>query len=90
MAQGKSRQPAKPSRARSEGGRPGNATPLPSRVAKRRAIERIQRDTIEVKNGSLLTTLRRQGYEELPLDEIQDRLSKLKNALAELIVSRRG
>jgi hypothetical protein len=86
MAQGKSRLATKPSRARSESG----AKPLPSRVAKRRAIERIQRDTTEVRNGSLLTTLRRQGYEELPLDEIQDRLSKLKNALAELIVSRRG
>jgi hypothetical protein len=71
-------------------GRPGNAKALPSRVAKKRAIERIQHDTTEVRNGSLLTSLRRQGYEELPLDEIQDRLSKLKNALAELIVSRRG
>jgi len=71
-------------------GRPANAKSVPSRVAKKRAIERIQHDTMEVKSGSLLTTLRRQGYEELPLDEIQDRLSKLRNALAELIVSRRG
>lgn len=84
-------QPAKAAtRDGGRGGRPGNAKPLPSRVAKKRAIERIQHDTMEVRHGSLLTTLRRQGYEELPLDEIQDRLSKLRNALAELIVSRRG
>jgi len=61
-----------------------------SRVAKARVLERILHDTREVNGGSLLTTLRKQGYEELPLDEIQDRLSKLRTALGEFIVSRRG
>ena len=61
-----------------------------SRVAKARVLERILHDTREVNGGSLLTTLRNQGYEELPLDEIQDRLSKLRTALGEFIVSRRG
>jgi hypothetical protein len=59
-------------------------------VAKARVLERILHDTREVNGGSLLTTLRKQGYEELPLDEIQDRLSKLRTALGEFIVSRRG
>ena len=91
MAVSKNRQPVNaPAREGGRSGRMGNSKPLPSRVAKKRAIERIQHDTTEVRSGSLLTTLRRQGYEELPLDEIQDRLSKLRNALAELIVSRRG
>jgi len=62
----------------------------PSRLAKARVVERIHRETQEVNGGSLLTTLRRQGYEELPLEEIQDRLSKLRTALGEFIVSRRG
>jgi hypothetical protein len=53
-------------------------------------MERIMRDTRDVRQGSFLTPLRKQGYEELPLDEIQDRLSKLRTALAEFIVSRRG
>ncbi|MGH7164158.1 MAG: hypothetical protein ACREIS_01380 [Nitrospiraceae bacterium] len=62
----------------------------PSRQAKKRVLERIQHDTQEIGLGSLKPTLRKQGYEELPLEEIQDRLSKMKTALAEFIVSRRG
>lgn len=53
-------------------------------------IERILSDTREVHSGSLLTTLKKQGYEELPLEEIQDRLSKLRTALAEFVISKRG
>ncbi len=61
-----------------------------SRAAKARALERIQLDTKEVKESSdLLRILRKQGYEELPLDELQDRLSKIRTALGEFIVSRR-
>ena len=60
------------------------------RATKQRLVARIQRDTDEVRNGSLLLGLRRQGYEELPLEEIQDRLSKLRTALAEFIVTRRS
>lgn len=62
----------------------------PSRVSKQRAVERLKRDTEAVNQASLLITLRRQGYEELPIEEIQDRLSKLRTALAEFIVSRRA
>lgn len=61
-----------------------------SRRGKKRVIERIKQDTGQIQAGSLLTTLRKQGYEELPLEEIQDRLSKLRTSLAEFIVSRRG
>lgn len=61
-----------------------------SRQGKKRVLERIKQDTGLIQAGSLLSTLRKQGYEELPLEEIQDRLSKLRTSLAEFIVSRRG
>ena len=70
--------------------RSGSSRRTPSREGKKRAVERIQRDTREMSDGVFLTSLRKQGYEELPLEEIQDRLSKLRTALAEFIVSRRG
>ena len=59
------------------------------RAAKQSLQERMRGDTDEVRRGSLVSGLRKQGYEELPLEEIQDRLSKLRTALAEFIVSRR-
>jgi hypothetical protein len=61
-----------------------------SRQGTKRVLERIKQDTDQIQAGSLLSTLRKQGYEELPLEEIQDRLSKLRTSLAEFIVSRRG
>jgi hypothetical protein len=79
--------------ARSDSSLPGDSgsrRKTPSRVSKQRAVERLKRDTEAVNRASLLTTLRRQGYEELPIEEIQDRLSKLRTALAEFIVSRRA
>jgi len=33
--------------------------------------------------------LRKEGYEEVPLDELQDRLSKLQGPLAEIILKGR-
>ncbi|MBM4125075.1 MAG: hypothetical protein FJ246_09025 [Nitrospira sp.] len=72
----------------------GEKTSAPARASGRQGkacvIERIMADTREIRGGSLLTTLKRQGYEELPLEEIQDRLSKLRTALAEFVISKRG
>ncbi len=62
----------------------------PSRLAKARLLERIREDTKEVNAGSLTRTLRKQGYEEVPLDELQDRLSRLRTPLADHILSGRG
>jgi hypothetical protein len=39
--------------------------------------------------GNLADTLRKEGYEEVPLDELQDRLSKLKGPLADIILKGR-
>ncbi len=59
----------------------------PSRLAKSRLMERIKEDTKGINSGSMTTTLRKQGYEEIGLQELQDRLSKLRTPLAELILS---
>ena len=57
-----------------------------SRLAKRRLNDRIKEDTESFNQGNLADTLRKEGYEELPLDELQDRLSKLPGPLAEIIL----
>lgn len=62
----------------------------PSRLAKASLSERLRADTKGVNAGNLTLRLRRQGYEEIALDELQDRLSKLKTSLGELILSGRG
>lgn len=60
-----------------------------SRLAKRRLAERLKADTAAFNDGNLGETLRKQGYEELPLDELQDRLSKLQAPLAQVILKGR-
>ncbi len=60
-----------------------------SRLAKRRLNERLKEDTAAFNQGNLADTLRKEGYEEVPLDELQDRLSKLPGPLAELILKGR-
>ena len=77
-------------RARSKGTNTKPHRRTPSRLAKSRLLERIRQDTKEVNAGSLTRTLRKQGYEEVPLDELQDRLSRLRTPLGDHIVSGRG
>jgi len=86
----KVRASSKPQRAKERSGDDDVNRQGSSRQGKKRVLSRIQQETAQINAGSFLTTLRRQGYEELPLEEIQDRLSKLRTALAEFIVSRRG
>src|SRR5574337_1270981 len=62
---------------------------LSSRVAKRRLGDRLKDDTASFNQGNLAETLRKQGYEEVPLDELQDRLSKLQGPLAAVILKGR-
>ncbi len=62
---------------------------ISSRLAKRRLGERLKEDTVSFNAGNMAETLRKQGYEELPLDELQDRLSKLQAPLAEVILKGR-
>jgi hypothetical protein len=63
---------------------------ISSRLAKRQLVERLRRDTELYNNPGVATSLRRLGFEELPLDELQDRLSKVLSPLAETILKARG
>lgn len=60
-----------------------------SRLAKRRLTDRLKDDTASFNQGNLADTFRKEGYEEVPLDELQDRLSKLQGSLAEVILKGR-
>jgi hypothetical protein len=63
---------------------------LSSRSAKRQLVDRLRHDTELYSNASVATSLRKLGFEELPLDELQDRLSKVLSPLAETILKARG
>ena len=56
---------------------PGSASTrrrMPSRLMKRRLRERLTQDTQLVNQGAIVDIFRKQGYyEELALDELQDR-----------------
>jgi hypothetical protein len=62
---------------------------VPSRLAKRRLGERLKNDTASFNHGNLADKLRKEGYEEVPLDELQDRLSKMPGPLAAVILKGR-
>lgn len=76
--------------AKVKGGLAKGQRRTPSRLAKARLVERLREDTKMVNGGNLTTRLRRQGYEEIALDELQDRLSKLRTGLGDLILLGRG
>ncbi len=62
---------------------------ISSRLAKRRLNDRLKQDTAAFNQGNLAESLRKEGYEEVPLDELHDRLSKLQGPLAEIILKGR-
>jgi hypothetical protein len=58
---------------------------------KKRLRDRLAADTQQVLNDGILNVFRKQGYyEELPLDELQDRLSKLQSPLADSLLKGRA
>ena len=61
----------------------------PSRTAKANLRERITQDTATMRRSTLLVMLKSQGYEEVPLEELQDRLSKLPDELGPVMVAGR-
>ena len=74
---------------RPEGGGFSGGRHMPSRLIKRRLVERLRQDTAAMNSGNLTAPFRKLGYEDLPLDELQDRLSKLQTPLAEVILKGR-
>ena len=64
---------------------------LSSQAMKKRLRERLTADTQQVLKSDIVSIFRKQGYyEELPLDELQDRLSKLQSALVKRYSMERG
>ncbi len=63
---------------------------ISSRLAKRQLVDRLRRDTELYSVPSIADSLRKLGFEELPLDELQDRLSKVLSPLADTILKARG
>ncbi|MCS6290291.1 MAG: hypothetical protein H8K10_15150 [Nitrospira sp.] len=63
---------------------------LSSQAMKKRLRERLAADTQQVLKSDIVSIFRKQGYyEELPLDELQDRLSKLQSPLADSLLKGR-
>ena len=62
---------------------------VPSRLAKRRLGDRLKNDTASFNQGNLADKFHKEGYDELPLDELQDRLSKMSGPLAAIILKGR-
>lgn len=68
----------------------GGGRRLSSQAMKKRLRERLATDTQQVLRSGIVGIFRKQGYyEELPLDELQDRLSKLQSPLAESLLKGR-
>jgi len=49
----------------------------------------LREDTASFNKGNLVEKLRKEGYEEFPLDELQDRLSKMPGPMAAVILKGR-
>ena len=63
---------------------------LSSQAMKKRLRERLAADTQQMLHSGIVSIFRKQGYyEELPLDELQDRLSKLQSPLADSLLKGR-
>jgi hypothetical protein len=68
----------------------GGGRRLSSQAMKKRLRERLAADTQRMLNSGIVSIFRKQGYyEELPLDELQDRLSKLQSPLADSLLKGR-
>lgn len=76
--------------ARKAGEQDSGARRLSSQAMKKRLRERLASDTQQVLKSNIVSIFRKQGYyEELPLDELQDRLSKLQSPLADSLLKGR-
>ena len=71
-------------------GEAGGGRRMSSQAMKNHLRERLTADTQQVLKSDIVSIFRKQGYyEELPLDELQDRLSKLQSPLADSLLKGR-
>jgi len=59
-------------------------------LTKQAALSKLKRSTEAVKREGLLKYLRKNGFSGVPLEEIQDRLSKIRRSLSQLIIIERN
>lgn len=75
---------------RKAGEQAGGGRRMSSQAMKKHLRERLTTDTQQVLKSDIVSIFRKQGYyEELPLDELQDRLSKLQSPLADSLLKGR-
>jgi hypothetical protein len=58
-------------------------------LTKKAALSKLKRSTQAIQRGGLLKYLRKNGFSEVPLEEIHERLFKLRKSLSQAILIER-
>ena len=59
-------------------------------LTKKAVMTKLKRSTQAIRGESLLKYLRKNGFMEVPLEEVHDRLSKIRMSLSHLILQERN
>ncbi len=59
-------------------------------LTKKAVLTKLKRSTQAIQREGLLKYLRKNGFMEVPLEEIHDRLSKIRRSLSQLILQERN
>jgi len=59
-------------------------------LTKKAVLTKLKRSTQGIQGEGLLKYLRKNGFMEVPLEEIHDRLSKIRRSLSQLVLQERN
>ena len=59
-------------------------------LSKKAVLTKLKRSTHSIQGEGLLKYLRKNGFLEVPLEEVHDRLSKIRRSLSQLILLERN
>ena len=59
-------------------------------LSKKAILTKLKRSTRSIQGEGLLKYLRKNGFLEVPLEEVHDRLSKIRRSLSQLILLERN
>gem|GEM_PF-1815576 len=59
-------------------------------LTKKAVLSKLKRSTQAIQGEGLLKYLRKNGFMEVPLEEVHDRLSKIRRSLSQLILQERN
>jgi hypothetical protein len=59
-------------------------------LSKKAVLTKLKRSTRSIQGEGLLKYLRKNGFLEVPLEEVHDRLSKIRRSLSQLILLERN